>query len=295
MTFERLLLVDDDEVDRRAVRRALAEAGWSGQLLEASDAASALAQLEGVGLVLLDYNLPAINGLELLPHLLAAVDPPPAVVMLTGEGSEMVAVEAMKMGVCDYLPKGRLDAEAMRRLLHVAAQQRALHAERRAAREALERQALHDELTGIGNRRLFERDFAARLASVRRHGRTFALLMMDLDGFKRANDRYGHAAGDVILATFARRLKSVLRGEDACFRLGGDEFTALVEVADAQALAPCLARIREEAERLYEHEGLSIHVGVSIGAAIHPADGTDAETLIRRADEAMYAAKRESR
>jgi diguanylate cyclase (GGDEF)-like protein len=160
--------------------------------------------------------------------------------------------------------------------------------------EKLRHQALHDALTGLPNRTLFldRAENALRLA-----GRTQiwpAVLYLDLDGFKPVNDTYGHEAGDILLQAFADRLRGCLRSADTAARLGGDEFAVLVNgPIDPDGVARVVARIKAELARPIDLSGgRQATVGASIGIAIAEPAAADVETLVRRADQAMYTAKR---
>ena len=153
--------------------------------------------------------------------------------------------------------------------------------------------AQHDLLTGLANRAVFSEkleDTAKRLA---RHGTTFTVLMLDLDKFKNVNDTLGHPAGDQLLVEVAQRLKSSLRDTDVLARLGGDEFAIIQENEKNQtegAIALAL-RIIGLIEKPFDLDGNTVGVGTSIGIAFAPEHGIDAETLLRKADLALYAAK----
>jgi diguanylate cyclase (GGDEF)-like protein len=160
--------------------------------------------------------------------------------------------------------------------------------------EKLRHQALHDALTGLPNRTLFldRAENALRLA-----GRTQtwpAVFYLDLDGFKPVNDTYGHEAGDLLLQAFADRLRGCLRSADTAARLGGDEFAVLVNgPIDADGVARVVARMKAELARPIDlGEGRQATVGASIGVAIAEPSAAEVETLVRRADQAMYTAKR---
>jgi diguanylate cyclase (GGDEF)-like protein len=157
--------------------------------------------------------------------------------------------------------------------------------------------ALHDPLTGLPNRPLFDDRLKHGLAQAIRHGRALAVLFLDLDDFKNINDSYGHELGDSVLQTMAGRLKENIRGDDTISRYGGDEFLCLLMEASNERdiiliaekiikaiQAPCDLNVR----------GLSISLSInaSIGISIFPRDGTTADTLVKSADEAMYRAKR---
>jgi diguanylate cyclase (GGDEF)-like protein/PAS domain S-box-containing protein len=162
----------------------------------------------------------------------------------------------------------------------------------RRLQESLRYQATHDIVTRLPNRWQFEGFLAQTLAHARRHGREFALIMIDLDEFKAINDTYGHGAGDMALAEAARRLGLVLRTGDSLARLGGDEFAVLLSDIDGMtAVGTVSAKLTAALLPAFEHHGNPIHLACSVGIACFPVDGTDAEALMRCADAAMYRAK----
>lgn len=163
----------------------------------------------------------------------------------------------------------------------------------RARVAELESRAERDALTGLLNRRGFERELARVGSYVRRYGGGAALIYLDLDGFKPVNDRYGHAAGDAVLVAVAAALVTAVRASDAVARIGGDEFAVLlwnVSASDAQKKA--LALEVAVAETRTEWEGSTLSVGASVGLA-DIAQDHDAGALVARADAAMYARKRD--
>jgi diguanylate cyclase (GGDEF)-like protein len=155
-------------------------------------------------------------------------------------------------------------------------------------RAALARSALVDPLTGAGNREAFNRQVAAELARAKRHDHPLALAMIDLDGFKEVNDRFGHAAGDRALALVARTLREATRAADAVFRWGGDEFAVVMPMIDG---AEARAATERFARAIADLDVDGLRLGASVGIAGYPQDGRDAETLMRRADDLMYASK----
>jgi diguanylate cyclase (GGDEF)-like protein len=155
-----------------------------------------------------------------------------------------------------------------------------------------EHQALHDSLTDLPNRELFQRRLAEAIeAAARRDGR-IAVMLMDLDHFKEINDTLGHHFGDRLLQEIGPRLSTVLRDGDTMARLGGDEFGVLLADLPDDGVASSIAtRLLEELSRPVSIEGLALDVSGSLGIAVYPAQGRTAESLLRRADVAMYAAK----
>jgi diguanylate cyclase (GGDEF)-like protein len=158
--------------------------------------------------------------------------------------------------------------------------------------EEIEHQALHDSLTGLPNRVLFQDRIELALANARRSGGRAAVLLLDLDGFKEINDALGHASGDELLRELAARLRGTLRDTDTIARLGGDEFGVVMPAHDADDVRETARRIHEAVEEPFELGGLSLDVKTSIGGVLFPDDATDSDTLVRFADVAMYAAKR---
>ncbi|MDH5445436.1 MAG: GGDEF domain-containing protein [Gammaproteobacteria bacterium] len=165
------------------------------------------------------------------------------------------------------------------------------------ATEKIKHLALHDPLTQLANRRLFEEHLTKRLARFERNGLYGALLLVDMDGFKTINDNYGHQIGDMILVEIANRLRNSVRDEDITARLGGDEFVVLLgelhaELEEAQAEAGEIAnRIRNEMKKPVQLEEV-YHLGASIGIRLLDEKDTTVERMVREADVAMYQAKK---
>jgi len=168
--------------------------------------------------------------------------------------------------------------------------------ERRTYQEQLERQANHDLLTGLPNRNLLADRLAQAIERAERLGYFLAVVFVDLDNFKFVNDSLGHAAGDRLLVEIAGRLRHCLRGADTVARLGGDEFVLLLnDHYRINSIVAVLERVLVEIGRPVVLDGREFQVGASLGAAVHPQDGDDAETLLKHADVAMYAAKNRGR
>ncbi len=151
------------------------------------------------------------------------------------------------------------------------------------------RQAATDELTGLPNRREFGHQLRSHLARARERGEPLALLIVDLDRFKELNDALGHHAGDAVLAQIGPRLRTILRADDVLARLGGDEFAVLLP--GARSAAEIGSRIARALEDRFPVDGIDVQVAASVGIAVFPDHGDDADTLLRRADVAMYQAK----
>lgn len=162
----------------------------------------------------------------------------------------------------------------------------------RASHEALWKLSRRDELTGVGNYRCLHERLAEEIGRHGRRDRRFALILLDLDGFKQINERYGHLEGDRLLAEVGAALRDELRGEDSVFRQGGDEFAVIVEETDAEGADEVAARIRTRvAERGFGSDE-RLPLGGATGIAIYPSDGLSAEELLGCADDDLFAAKR---
>lgn len=162
---------------------------------------------------------------------------------------------------------------------------------REVAETMLRHQAQHDALTGLPNRFLFHERLDQMLSTRRRGRGGFAIVMLDLDHFKEINDTLGHLAGDSVLIQVAVRLTAATRDGDLVARLGGDEFAVLLPGAAGQDVATTIARLSSCLEEPIEVDGVRLEVDLSAGVAVFPVDGRDADSLLRRADTAMYAAK----
>jgi diguanylate cyclase len=164
------------------------------------------------------------------------------------------------------------------------------------ANAALQHQATHDALTGLPNRLLFIDRLGREIAHAERDRHIFAVLVVDLDRFKVINDTLGHGPGDQLLIEIAQRLSSAIRSADTVARTGGDEFLLLLtdirEAADAAVIA---AKIISELDKSVSIGGTEVHTSASIGISVYPADGSDSDTLVAHADEAMYFAKQAGR
>ena len=161
--------------------------------------------------------------------------------------------------------------------------------------DSAQRLALRDALTGLPNRVLLDDRIAQALAQTRRSNESFALFVVDLDGFKGINDIRGHAAGNEVLKDIARRLESVVRGIDTVARVGGDEFVILsLGTATDDEAAALVGRVRSTLRRPYRVEGGLVELDASIGWAIFPQDGVTPADLLARADGQMYATKRDT-
>jgi len=196
---------------------------------------------------------------------------------------------ALGAGADDIIPRRRLDAEELGRVLRHASL-------RRQSGERLATQAKQDPLTGLGNRAFLEEELDRLLLRGKRAACGFALLYIDLDYFKQINDSFGHGLGDLLLAVIANRLRRTMRKDDLIARIGGDEFVALLndlhDPNDAALIASKIIHSLSEPITLNSHHLL---ISASVGIATYPSHGQNAAELLNHADQALYKAKANGR
>lgn len=181
------------------------------------------------------------------------------------------------------------------RLLELLADQAAIAVSNASLHLAVSRQAYSDTVTGLPNRWALDNRLEQEVISSRRSGNSFAVIMMDVDGFKTVNDSYGHAVGDQVLRTFFNYLATGLRTSDFLARYGGDELTLILSQTDPPAARRVVEKILEQVAkfRFQAPTGDEIHLGLSCGIAVYPSHATTAANLMRAADEALYRVKKQ--
>ena len=243
-------------------------------------------------LILLDYVMPDLDGLGFLRRLREALGEAfVPVIMVTGETRSGTLAEAMAAGATDFLRKPWDEAELRARTRNMLSLRRS-HLALASKNEELRILATTDSLTGVLNRRAFTERTDAELQRIVRYGHRGSLLMMDIDFFKRINDAHGHATGDEVLKAFAAHCRGHLRDVDHLGRLGGEEFAAFLPETDIDGARVVGERMRETLEALTMPGGITLTV--SMGAS-EVAAGDDLDTVMQRADQALYEAKETGR
>ena len=241
--------------------------------------------------ILIDLNLPDCTGLDTIYEIESQASNTP-IIVLTEQDDNELASQALQSGAQDYLVKGQIDRSTLERSIRYAIERNRLLEQLEESKRLQRHLAYHDALTILPNRHLLHDRLQQALAQSKRSGKLAALLFLDLDGFKRINDTLGHGIGDLLLKSVAKRLKTTVRQVDTVARLGGDEFTiVLLEInhaQDAKDVAQKILKVISQPYKIEEHE---LFVTASVGISIYPDDGSDIESLIRKADIAMYRAK----
>jgi len=290
-----LLMVEDNPDDAELILRAIRRGGYDVDYTRVDNAHDLSQQLRTSDwdLVLSDYAMPNFNGLAALKIVKEHNRNMPFIIV-SGTIGEEVAVEAMRKGAHDYLMKDNLArlVPAIRRELTDADERRA----RRIAEQTLRHQAYHDLLTGLPNRWLLRDRMEQAFAYAHREDHSLAVMFLDLDRFKNLNDTMGHVAGDHLLRSVAERLKSAMTPWDTIARLGGDDFVLLIPDIENQDGARTVAdKLLKLFQSPFLLSGQNVYVDASIGIAMYPENGSDADNLLKNAEAAMYYAKEQGR
>jgi len=292
----RVLIAEDDLTSRTILTAILKKWGHDPVITEDGNAAwDALQQPDAPKLVLLDWNMPGMEGLELCRRLRNNESSnPPYIILLTGRVEKADIVQGLEAGANDYVTKP-YDREELQARIGVGQRMLDMQASLLEARNALEYQAMHDPLTGIFNRRAILDRLKAEISRAKREGGRLSIGMCDLDHFKKVNDTCGHQAGDEALVAFTRCIQANLRAYDCVGRYGGEEFLVIAAGSKGQSEESLYERLRAKiADAVIKTKAGDISITVSIGVA-PGTDQSTVETLVAAADAALYRAKANGR
>ncbi len=291
----KILIADDSIVSRHLLEATLRK--WGYEVVVACDGLEALELMQrenAPNLAILDWMMPGLTGLEVCDRIRKrAREPYTYILLLTSKSQKEDLIEGMDAGADDYITKP-FDQHELQVRLRAGRRLVDLQAELLSAREALREQATKDSLTHLWNRSAIYDLLCRELSRAEREGTTVGVVMVDLDHFKSVNDNHGHFAGDAVLCESARRMQSTIRQYDAIGRYGGEEFLVMLPGCDEQGSFNLAERMRKQLSQaqmsLTEN---AINVTASFGATVAvPGQIWTPESLIRKADEALYLAKR---
>ena len=292
----RILIAEDDATSRAVLAGVLRKEGHQVEAaVNGAEAWQTLQRPEAPALVILDWEMPEMDGPEVVRRVRAlATDRPPYILMLTSRSEKADIIAGLDAGANDYLAKP-FDPGELRARVEVGRRMVEMQAALIASREALAQEATHDPLTGMLNRRAILERLRQKLTRAGHDGDTWAVGMCDIDHFKQVNDTYGHRTGDEVLRGIARVLNDSLRPYDSVGRVGGEEFL-IITPTKATTDSVCLfCRLcRRIAESKLPTRSGELSVTVSIGVA-YATDGSTVDGLLEAADAAMYRAKHEGR
>ncbi len=300
----RILVIDDTPANLVAMKVILK--GVAAEIITADSGNTGLAcALErNIALILLDVNMPEMDGFQ-VAELLGELEETrsiPIIFVTALHQSENFRMQGYDSGAIDYIEKPintsilLSKTRIFLKMWKLGFDMQQEIQRRMALEQANEHLAQHDMLTRLPNRRQLHTELDKMIARVSRYDDSFAVLFLDLDGFKKINDELGHDAGDYFLQEISSRLKQALRNTDVIARYGGDEFVILLsDLTDSLALTGKLKILTAIVSKPQEWQGKLMKAGASIGIAICPDHGVDRKTLLSRADKAMYSAKKAGR
>jgi len=294
----KILIADDSIVSRHLLEATLRK--WGYDVLVACDGAEALELLQredAPGLIILDWMMPGMTGVEVCRRIRERqCEPYTYILLLTSKSQKEDLIEGMEAGADDYITKP-FDQNELQVRLRAGTRLLDLQTQLLKAREDLREQATHDSLTQIWNRSSILGELGREMARSERELRHLGVVIVDLDHFKQVNDTYGHLAGDAVLREAARRMQSGIRQYDSIGRYGGEEFLILFPGCDESDTFAQADRLRKQLSQTeMSVNDCSVRVTASFGVtSTIPGEGWTEEALIRKADEALYTAKKSGR
>ena len=287
-----VLIVTDFEGDARRLLDGLRDGGfdpWGRKVRTAGEMRKALSVADW-DLILSDFALADFDAATALDLLDEATLDIPFIVLSDESGMDRIAALVRK-GARNFVVKD--DLRAFVAAVESELQDREARRLNRQSEDEIRRQASHDPLTDLPNRRLFFDRLSQGMKRARRQESNLSLLFVDLDRFKSVNDTLGHPAGDRLLKEAAGRLGSCIRDSDTAARMGGDEFAVILsDSANPRAGEGVARKILDRMAEPFLIDGAEAFITASVGIAVYPFDGADAESLIAAADGAMYRVKR---
>lgn len=292
-----VMVVDDSPLYRRLVEQSLAEEPYHVFFANGGRQALELFSEHRPSVVITDWSMPDISGLELCQRIRADFQQHYVyLILVTGNSEKEQVIEGLAGGADDYLTKPFHPGELVARV-GVGRRIVELHRQVEAKNRQLEELALTDSLTGLPNRRAIELWASRQFSAAARHDFQLWMVMADLDRFKSVNDTFGHDAGDEVIRGFSEVLKANTRQSNICARLGGEEFVTVLTHIEKEQARIAIERIRARFEKLeFIFQGKMVRCTASFGiAGFRGSPSPSLSTLLSRADAALYIAKNKGR
>ena len=280
----RILIVDDAPDTLEIIQKLLRYEGYNVALASTGEEGVKKVEEEKPDVVLMDINLPGIDGTEALRRI-RILNPLQCVIMLTAFATVDNAIQALKEGASDFVKKP-FENEHLIHIVNQCLEKYKTLKEKERLEDEVRRLSVTDDLTGLYNHRHFFKTLEAELVRLKRQRTSLSLMMVDLDHFKSYNDRYGHLEGDKVLKNVGEIVKhSIRHNVDSGYRYGGDEFAVLLIGASMDQAMTIAERIRSSIENT-EFQNITVSIGLS-----EYRDPLDLEGFVKSADDALYTAK----
>jgi len=280
----KILIVDDAPDTLEIIQKLLRYEGYDVALASTGEEGVKKAEEEKPDVVLMDINLPGIDGTEALRRI-RILNPLQCVIMLTAFATVDNAIRALKEGASDFVKKP-FENDHLIHIVNQCLEKYRTLKEKERLEDEVRRLSVTDDLTGLYNHRHFFKTLEAELVRLKRQKTSLSLMMVDLDNFKSYNDRFGHLEGDKVLKSVGEIVNhSIRHNVDSGYRYGGDEFAVLLIGASMDRATTIAERIRSSIEKT-EFQNITVSIGLS-----EYRDHLDLEGFVKSADDALYTAK----
>ncbi len=288
---EIILIIDDEQDIVNLLSNLLKNEGY--QIVTASNGREGIERFQEFdpGLIITDIRMPVMDGIEVLREV-KTKEANTDVIILTGHSDEATAIDCLRHGAYDYFRKPLEDIDVLLNAVHRVIEKRKLEISNRCLIQQLEELSIKDPLTGLYNYRYLQNCLDQEIELSNRYGRTFFVLVLDIDQFKNINETHGHLFGDHVLTSLSGVIQSELRASDRIFRYGGEEFLIIMNEISKEEIAGVIERLMTRIHNYsFTYEDRHDKISVSMGGAFYPQDALDKTDLIKAANKSLAKAK----